>query len=65
MAIDKAGWYNRWAHKQGLTTQAPCAAVRAMANGLVDADPDMGHKTPAEAALLLHKRVLIPSPDGT
>lgn len=38
MAIYKTRWFDRWAHKQELTTLALCAAVREMVNGLFDAD---------------------------
>ena len=38
MAIYMTRWFNRWAHKQGLTTPSLCAAVREMTEGLYDAD---------------------------
>lgn len=38
MAIYKSRWFDRWARKQGLTTQSLCSAVREMAAGLFDAD---------------------------
>ena len=38
MAIYMTRWFDRWAHKQGLTTSSLCAAVREMTKGLYDAD---------------------------
>ncbi len=38
MAIYKTRWFERWARKQGLTTQSLCAAVREMTEGLYEAD---------------------------
>ena len=38
MAIYKTRWFDRWARKQGLSTQSLCAAVREMRSGLYDAD---------------------------
>ena len=38
MAIYKTRWFDRWARKQGLTTDALCAAVQEMASGLYEAD---------------------------
>ena len=38
MVIYKTRWFDRWAHKQGLTTPALCDAIREMVNGLFDAD---------------------------
>ncbi len=38
MAIYTTRWFDRWARKQGLVTPSLCAAVRAMAEGLYDAD---------------------------
>jgi hypothetical protein len=38
MAVYSTRWFNRWAHKQGLTTPSLCAAVREMTKGLYDAD---------------------------
>ncbi len=31
-------WFDRWAHKEGLTTPCLCAAVREMMAGVCDAD---------------------------
>ncbi|MCY7333887.1 MAG: type II toxin-antitoxin system RelE/ParE family toxin [Pseudanabaena sp. CAN_BIN31] len=38
MAIYKTRWFERWARKQGLTTQSLCAAVLEMTAGLYEAD---------------------------
>ncbi|TAK60381.1 type II toxin-antitoxin system RelE/ParE family toxin [Methylobacter sp.] len=38
MAIYKTHWFDRWAKKQGLSTQALCKAVREMSDGLFEAD---------------------------
>jgi hypothetical protein len=38
MAIYKTRWFDRWAKKQGLSTDALCEAVREMDAGLFDAD---------------------------
>ena len=38
MNIHMTKWFARWSRKQGLTSQALCAAVDEMARGLVDAD---------------------------
>jgi hypothetical protein len=38
MAVYSTRWFNRWAHKQGLTIPSLCAAVREMTEGLYDAD---------------------------
>lgn len=38
MATYKTHWFDRWAKKQGLSTQALCKAVREMSNGLFEAD---------------------------
>jgi len=51
MAIYKTRWFDRWARRQGLTTQTLCAAVREMAAGLYYADLGGG---------LLKKRVARP-----
>lgn len=51
MAIYKTRWFDRWARKQGLSTQALCEAVREMQAGLYEADLGGG---------LLKKRVARP-----
>ena len=51
MAIYKTRWFDRWAHKQGVTTHSLCAAVREMTAGLYDADLGGG---------LLKKRIARP-----
>jgi hypothetical protein len=38
MAIYQTRWFDRWAHKQKLTTSSLCAAVLEMMAGLYDAD---------------------------
>ena len=38
MAIYQTRWFDRWAHKQKLTTSSLCAAVLEMIAGLYDAD---------------------------
>ncbi len=38
MAIYKTRWFDRWAGKQGIGTQALCKAVREMTEGLYEAD---------------------------
>lgn len=38
MAIHKTRWFDRWARKQGVGSQALCAAVREMTDGLYEAD---------------------------
>ena len=38
MAVYKTRWFDRWAHKQGLTAPNLCVAVREMRAGLYDAD---------------------------
>jgi len=38
MAIYKTRWFDRWAKKQGLSTDALCEAVREMDAGLFEAD---------------------------
>lgn len=38
MKIYKTHWFDRWAKKQGLSTQALCEAVREMKDGLYEAD---------------------------
>lgn len=38
MAVYKTPWFDRWAHKQGLTMLSLCTAVREMTRGLYDAD---------------------------
>lgn len=38
MNIFQTRWFDRWARKEGLAATRLCAAVREMANGLVDAD---------------------------
>lgn len=42
MAIYKTRWFDRWAYKQGLSTESLCAAVREMFRGLHDADLGSG-----------------------
>lgn len=42
MAIYKTRWFDRWAHKQGLTNQSLCTAVREMTEGLYEADLGAG-----------------------
>ena len=51
MAIYKTRWFDRWARKQGLSTQSLCVAVREMTAGLYEADLGGG---------LLKKRVARP-----
>jgi len=38
MEIYKTRWFERWAHKQGLSSPSLCNAVREMRAGLYDAD---------------------------
>lgn len=38
MATYKTHWFDRWAKKQSLSTQALCKAVREMSDGLFEAD---------------------------
>lgn len=38
MSIYQTRWFDRWVRKEGLAADCICAAVREMANGLVDAD---------------------------
>ena len=38
MAIYKTRWFDRWARRQGIGSQALCAAVREMTDGLYEAD---------------------------
>lgn len=38
MAVYKTRWFDRWARKQDLRDGSLCAAVREMAEGLIDAD---------------------------
>jgi len=38
MKIYKTHWFDRWAKKHGLSTQALCEAVREMKDGLYEAD---------------------------
>ncbi|WP_291992552.1 type II toxin-antitoxin system RelE/ParE family toxin [Candidatus Accumulibacter sp. ACC003] len=38
MAIYKTRWFDRWARKQGVGSQALCAAVREITDGLYEAD---------------------------
>lgn len=42
MVIYTTRWFDRWAHKQGLTAAALCVAVREMQAGLIDADLGSG-----------------------
>jgi len=51
MAIYKSRWFDRWARKEGLTTQSLCDAVHEMATGLYEADLGGG---------LLKKRIARP-----
>ena len=51
MAIYKTRWFDRWARKQGIGSQALCAAVREMTAGLYEADLGGG---------LLKKRIARP-----
>ncbi|GAB1720390.1 MAG: hypothetical protein NTAFB09_21210 [Nitrosospira sp.] len=51
MAVYKTRWFDRWAHKQGLTMLSLCAAVCEMAAGLYDANLGGG---------LLKKRIARP-----
>lgn len=51
MAIYKTRWFDRWARKQELSTEALCEAVREMDAGLFDADLGGG---------LLKKRIARP-----
>jgi hypothetical protein len=51
MAIYTTRWFDRWAHKQGLTTPGLCAAVVEMRAGLYEADLGGG---------LLKKRIARP-----
>jgi len=51
MAIYKTRWFDRWAGKQGINTQALCKAVREMTEGLYEADLGGG---------LLKKRIARP-----
>ena len=38
MAVYKTRWFDRWAKKQGLTTQGLCTAIRELTKGLYEAD---------------------------
>lgn len=38
MAVFKTKWFDKWADKQGLTSNGLCAAVREMSAGLYEAD---------------------------
>lgn len=51
MAIYKTRWFDRWAKKQGLSTDTLCEAVREMDAGLFEADLGGG---------LLKKRIARP-----
>lgn len=51
MTIYQTKWFDRWARKQGLTSDSLCEAVREMAGGLFDADLGGG---------LLKKRIARP-----
>ncbi|MFM8332049.1 MAG: type II toxin-antitoxin system RelE/ParE family toxin [Candidatus Methylumidiphilus sp.] len=51
MAIYKTRWFDRWAGKQGIGTEALCKAVREMTEGLYEADLGGG---------LLKKRIARP-----
>lgn len=51
MAVFKTKWFDKWASKQGLTSDSLCTAVREMSAGLYEADLGGG---------LLKKRVARP-----
>jgi len=51
MSVYTTRWFERWAGKQGLSSQALCAAVREMTAGLYEADLGGG---------LLKKRIARP-----
>jgi hypothetical protein len=38
MAVYQTRWFDRWAHKEGISTRTLCAAVREMRAGLYEAD---------------------------
>jgi hypothetical protein len=42
MPIYTTRWFDRWARKQGVASLSLCAAVKEMAQGLVDADLGSG-----------------------